>query len=1411
MVSPHRPVASRVPLGNLTAAESLIWIGQSLAPDSPLYNMAWAIRIHGDVDPSIFWHAFQDVVNRTDSLRTTFALRDGVPYRVVRERVDVVPETHEVLDTESDEVLRARLRARAQILLQLDDHLFDTALYRRSDGRTIWYLNQHHLATDAWSVGVLFNRLSERYLQLTEGSEEPSDEHRPQYSDFVEHELGLRSSERMKAAVEHWSKEHPLAESGKLRFYGKVAPGSGRTERLRVKLDAGRVARLEEVARDPAFKALTSEQSRYLVFATLLMAWLHRVGDREEVAIGVPWHNRATADQRNTVGLFIELYPLHTTIAPNETFASLARKVAAETQQMMRHVVPGASPAAGARGFDTVLNYITARLGDFAGMPSEADWLHSGYGDLGHKVRLQVHDFEGEGEVALDFDVDLDTLAGIEQEWAPRDFLALLDALTEDTENTIRGVVLRDWEQERSLWGAKTATHPTGRAGLDDRGRCDTVLQAFERCAEANPDRPAVQDGDRTTSYSELLAWARSIATTLTAEGAGSGDVVAVCAGRSTELLAALLGVLRSGAAFLALDPAHPDRRLAALIGDAGARLILTDPSQRSRASGWATAIDVSGLRGDGRARDGGSSPGPEDLAYVLYTSGSTGEPKGVEVEHRALWHYTRWAGDEYTDGEALTFPLFTSQAFDLTLTSIFVPLTTGGCVRVYPDGVVGPGLVVRRVFEDDAVDVVKLTPSHLPLLRDLDLSGSRVRRLIVGGEDLKRSSALAVQDAFGGRLEICNEYGPTEATVGCTIHRFDRGTDTGRSVPVGRATPGTRVHVLDPNGHPTIRGETGEIYLAGPQLARGYRGRPAETHDAFLPDPSQPGERFYRTGDRGRWRHDGVLEFLGRVDDQVKVRGVRLELAEVEAALADHPEIDAVAAQVLEVDPRLEDSNCLTCGLEAAHPEAQLDANGVCRVCRLLDGHRQKVSEYFGTMQQLSEILSEAREVAEGPHDCIMLYSGGKDSTYALCRIVEMGARPLVFLLDNGFISDQAKSNIERVVRQLGVDLFVGQTDAMSEIFADSLRRFSDVCNGCFKTIYTLAMTEARKRGIRHIVTGLSRGQIFETRLADLLRRGVFDPVSADRMVLEARKAYHRMDDAVSQHLDVSLFSDDRAIEEIRFVDFYRYCDDTLDEMLAYVGRHTPWIRPSDTGRSTNCLINEAGIFVHKTERGFHNYAMPYSWDVRLGHKERDAALEELDDDIDLSAVRRMLDQVGYRLKAAPEPEARLIAYYVSDQERSTRGLRAHMAQRLPSTHVPTSFVRLERLPLTTNGKLDRSALPRPEADRPVLEREYVAPGDDMERGLTEVWSQVLGLDVIGVHDDFFELGGDSIHAIQITALAAERGWEISAHQLFTHSTVSRLAQIVVSSPVTSVTADARAATVSSEDLEALQREFGE
>ncbi|MEL7061440.1 MAG: phosphopantetheine-binding protein, partial [Acidobacteriota bacterium] len=348
----------------------------------------------------------------------------------------------------------------------------------------------------------------------------------------------------------------------------------------------------------------------------------------------------------------------------------------------------------------------------------------------------------------------------------------------------------------------------------------------------------------------------------------------------------------------------------------------------------------------------------------------------------------------------------------------------------------------------------------------------------------------------------------------------------------------------------------------------------------------------------------------------------------------------------------------------------------------------------------------------------------------------------------------------------------------------------FSNVCNGCFKTIYTLAIQRAHALGVPVVVTGLSRGQMFETRLTEeMFRGGRIRPDEVDKAVLASRKAYHRAVDEVSRSLDVSLFQSDEVWNAVQVVDFYRYCDVSMDELYDYLRKTVPWVRPEDTGRSTNCLINDAGIFVHQAERGFHNYALPYSWDVRMGHKTREEALAELDDEIDEPDVRRILNEVGYEPRSADEDRVSLVAFYRPDragagaaQEIDPDAIRRQLAERLPAPLVPRQILRVDEIPWTAHGKADIEALLAAVATgtRPT-DRPFQPAEGPVEEFLADLWRDELAVERVSADDHFFELGGTSLLAMRVMLhLCEEFDIDVPLEAAFSHPTLRGLSRVV-------------------------------
>lgn len=1336
-----------------TPAQSRMWAGQKMLPDAPLYNMALSYRILGPLQPERFTAAFAKLVEEADALRMVVVEAGEAPSQRVHAVIDPALAFID-LQAEADPANAAQtwMEARSQISFDLTERSFDSALLRLGREDWIWYYNQHHLFTDASSFAVLFRRLEALYQEV-DGAPLPA---------FADHIALGSATAQTESAEAHFS-----ARQGQNAPLYNRRPGmdASASVRLEVPFPDDLAAAFTARTKERGWAALTPQMSQYMMLATVLFAYLNRVTGQTRQSIGAPVHNRATPSAKQTAGLLIDVLPMQVEVSEGETFASLFGKVRQETGLFLRHSNAGVSGSGYHRAFNTVLNFITAQFGSFAGMETHSAWLHPGHCDPNHVLRLQVEDFNQSGRPRLFLDLNTDVFP--DPSLGVAHFSAMLRAFLEEPDQAIDAVEIAGGAERAQLLSfAQADPAPQERRFIPD-------LIAAQ--AAAIPTAPALVFSNETLSYADMWSRVEALVTALQQQGVRKGDRVALVLPRSPAAVIAMIAAMRAGAAYIPIDPNVPKARIAMIVADAACQVVV---ATQELAEHLETATLTLGEDGTlAQPIDPDPAPvalDPADTAYVLYTSGSTGKPKGVIVPHRGLSHYVGWARDTYCANGPLTFPLFSPLTFDLTVTSLFVPLVSGGTLRIYPEPSSGPDLAILDVVSENAVDIIKLTPSHLRLQAGREMKDTRVRQLIVGGEDLTAALAHEAYQAFGENVAIHNEYGPTEATVGCVLHSFDPASDVVGSLPIGRPITNMGAFVRSSAGALQPVGVAGELWLTGAGIADGYHNRPEASAAAFVTDPD--GIAAYRTGDLARLRPDGVIEYLGRIDAQVKVNGVRIETGEIETTLTRHSGVDA--ACVILHSPAAKQSHtqqCVRCGLPSNFPSLRFTAAGLCSICCDYDRIRDAAQSYFEDMPALQAVL-DRRLPHEGTHDALVLFSGGKDSSYMLGRLADMGLRILAFTLDNGFISAQAKANISRVVDALGVDHVFGEVPEMNAIFADSLKRHANVCNGCFKAIYTLSMSMALERKIPFIFTGLSRGQFFETRLsAELFESGAPRIAEIDQMVLEARKTYHRTPDAVSACMDTRVFQTDEIFEKVEIVDFYRYCDVDLDDLYAYLDTRLPWVRPSDTGRSTNCRVNDVGIHVHKTERGYHNYALPYSWDVRMGHKKRDAALEELDDEYDVAEVEAMMAEIGYSIKAPEAPQPELVAYYAGPTPLKPQDLRAHMKAALPGYMVPAQYVHLAEMPLSRNGKIDKSALPEPPARSPTSDAR-VAPRNNTEAKMAAIWADVLGADEIGVTDDFFDLGGDSISALRIHSRARRAGFDLRPDDIFEALTVEAL-----------------------------------
>jgi amino acid adenylation domain-containing protein len=438
-----------------------------------------------------------------------------------------------------------------------------------------------------------------------------------------------------------------------------------------------------------------------------------------------------------------------------------------------------------------------------------------------------------------------------------------------------------------------------------------TIYELFSEQVKKNPDRIALVEGDRNLGCRELNQRANRLAHLLRKKGVKPDTIVGIMLERSIQLVMGILAILKAGGAYLPIDTESPTNRVTSLLNDTRAPILLTDSQGvknhsflelqdnfLSHQAPYTTADillmdDLSGCFTEGTGKNPEPGSHANNLAYTIFTSGSTGIPKGVLIDHGSLVNYTHWAAKNYlntNENQVVYFPFYTSSAFDLTVTSLFLPLITGNTIIIYSQE--HKGLEITKAIDDIRVGIIKLTPSHLKLLREKNSRNPNIQCLITGGEELETRLARDIGMHFSSSTKIFNEYGPTEATVGCMIHQFNSQTDTGRTVPIGIPADNVQIHILDQHLEPLPVGGIGEIYISGFGIARGYLNNPEITMKRFIRNPFVPGKIMYKSGDMAKRLANGTIEFLGRIDQQVKIKGCRIEPGEIEHKLTTCPGI---------------------------------------------------------------------------------------------------------------------------------------------------------------------------------------------------------------------------------------------------------------------------------------------------------------------------------------------------------------------------------------------------------------------------------------------------------------------------------------------------------------------------------------
>lgn len=887
----------------LSYGQQALWFLHQLLPDEISFNVAGAIRIHGDLNIPALERAFEQLVERHESLRSTFHVINGEPVQRVHEAVDGFFRVEDAAGWNKAE-LRERLAVEAHRPFDLEHGpVLRALLYATKDSQHILLLAMDHIVTDFWSMTVLAREL----LALYEANKTDKPIDLPplpaRYSDYVRWQTEMLASPQGERLETYW----------RTQLTGELPALNLPTDRPRTPLQTYRGDSEHIMINGEVYKQLKAlaQENGATMFMTLVAAFqtlLYRYSNQEQFLVGSVTAGRNHAELANLVGYFINPIALRADFSKNPSFDEILQRVRQTTLDAFKHQDYPPALLAKKLGiqrdssrpplFETMFILQKAHetdvqtLSPFAlgidGARMEASGLTLESIALGGEpaqfdLTMMMAESEQGLAASLQYNTDLFDASTIQRMLAH--FRSLLQEITADPAKPVslhsllsdsqKQQILVEWNQTQTEYPRETCIH--------------TLIEAQAKRA---PDAVAVQFEDQNLTYKELNKRADAIAHVLMAQGVRPGRLVGLYVNRSMDMLVGLLGVLKAGGAYLPLDPSFPAERLEFMLADSNASVILTlSTLLPNLPKNNAQVICLDELAKGKRGRKPKATVTPDDLAYVIYTSGSTGKPKGVQIHHRAVVNFLSSMRENLGINSDDTLLAVTTLSFDIAVLELMLPLIVGARVAIASSEITADGALLSQALINSNATFMQATPASWRLLIESGWQGKQDMKILCGGEAL--TNDLAEKILQRGE-QVWNLYGPTETTIWSTIYRV---TSTDRAsisntIHIGRPIANTQMYILDSNLQPVPIGVIGDLYIGGDGVSRGYLNRPELTAERFIDNPFDRSSTIYKTGDLARYLPDGNIEFFGRSDQQVKVRGFRIETGEVEVALAGHPSV---------------------------------------------------------------------------------------------------------------------------------------------------------------------------------------------------------------------------------------------------------------------------------------------------------------------------------------------------------------------------------------------------------------------------------------------------------------------------------------------------------------------------------------
>lgn len=1442
----------------LSFAQQRLWFIDQLEPGNPLYNISAMYRLKGPLNVDAMQRTINEIVRRHETLRTTFGTHDGQAVQIIAPSLHL-PLRVEVREGSPAEKREAEIQCFAK---QEASKPFDLAkgpllrfsLLRLAEDEHLLVVILHHIAGDGWSGSVLAAEMAALYAAFSQNQPSPLPELAVQYADFAVWQREWMQGELLDSQTAYWKKQlagaPPVLElpTDRPRPAVQMHRGAVRTHVIPQEL----ITRL---------RALSQSEGATL-FMTLVAAFqllLSRYSGQEDIVVGSSVAGRNYSEIEPLIGFFINTLALRTDLSGDPTFRELLARVKQTALDGYAHqeipfekLVEELQPER-SLSYNPIfqvlfgLQNLPKTIFSASGLTVQREPIHPSTS----LFDMSWFAFETDQGLLLRVEYDTDLFDHGTIERFIGHFQHLLENVAAHPEKQIADLpVLTSAERHRVLveFNDQPAEYTTDLRLHD----------FFARQAEQTPDAIALVCAEATITYRDLDRRSNQIANYLLKHGAAPDVLIGIFCERKLDLIVGILGILKSGSAYVPLDPVYPKDRIANILEDAKTPLVLTQQSLVNELPGFAGKAVRLDSDWEQIGRESQEAPAvrtkQENLAYVLFTSGSTGRPKGVALEHRSASAFVQWAQKIFRPDELKAVLFSTSVCFDLSIFEMFVPLSTGGKVVIVQNALFLPTAEARN-----EVTLINTVPSAIMELLRAQAVPESVKTINLAGEALVQTLVDEIYDSTSV-AKVYNLYGPTEDTTYSTYTL----TREGERVTIGKPLPGTQAYVLDRVGNPQPIGVPGELHLAGTGLARGYFGRPDLTAERFVPNPfgGANSPRMYKTGDLCRWLVNGELEYLGRLDHQVKLRGFRIELGEIEAALSKHAGVQQCLVLAREDEP----GDKRLVAYMVADPEYKGSANeeealalGAEQVSLWAttfdETYRQNkagnntfniagwVSSYTGepipredmrvwvdtTVQRILALKAERIwEIGCGMGLLLFRvashckYFRGTDvSAHAIDRLrdavrhPEMRHLPIISLdhkpaedfagaasegkFDAIVLNSVAQyfpnlnyllSVIKGAVECLrpGGAMFLGdiRNFALLEAFHTSVELHKAADSTSIIDLRAQVQQQMRQEGELLVDAGffsaLQRELPQISRIEIQLKRGrMHNELTRFRydIVLHVGEAAQAAEckwlDWKKQSLTIAalreaLKNDAPALLGVTGVPNARIAGEA-----AALGTLNSDRCPANAGEVKRMLASAAEQSVEPEEIWALERELPYTAEIRWSANPEDGTMDVL-------FRKKGSENAAIKFPGearAPRPlesyatnplRSRMLANLVPD-------LRKWLGDRLPEYMVPGHFVLLDSFPLTPNGKINRKALPAPDAKVGSGEK-YVAPRTPAEEQIAAIWKQVLRLDTVGVFDNFFALGGHSLLATQvISRLRQSAGADLPLRIMFETPTIAELA----------------------------------